>query len=53
MKKLNLKYNQENLRNKFLRQGVNMTGPETIFFPMTLKQEIMLQLNLMLLLAQK
>ena len=32
MKKLNLKYNQENLRNKFLRQGVNMTGPETIFF---------------------
>ena len=32
MKKLNLKYNQENLRNKFPRQGVNMTGPETIFF---------------------
>ena len=32
MKKLNLKYNQENLRNKFLRLGVNMIGPETIFF---------------------
>ena len=32
MKKFNLKYNQENLRNKFLRLGVNMIGPETIFF---------------------
>ncbi len=32
MKKFNLKYNQEKLRNKFLRLGVNMIGPETIFF---------------------
>ncbi len=32
MKKFNLKYNQANLRNKFLRLGVNMIGPETIFF---------------------
>ena len=24
--------NQKNLRNKFVRLGVKMTGPETIFF---------------------
>ena len=32
MKKLNLKKNQNNLRNKFLKSGVRMIGPETVFF---------------------
>ena len=32
MKQLNLKNSQINLRNKFLKSGVKMLGPETIFF---------------------
>ena len=32
MKKLNSQKIQNNLRNKFLKSGVKMTGPETIFF---------------------
>ena len=32
MKQLNLKNSQINLRNKFLKLGVKMVGPETIFF---------------------
>ena len=32
MKELNSKLVQKNLRNKFLKLGVKMTGPETIFF---------------------
>ena len=32
MKQLNLKNIQNNLRKKFLKLGVKMTGPETIFF---------------------
>ena len=32
MKQLNLKNLQNDLRKKFLKLGVKMTGPETIFF---------------------
>ncbi len=32
MKQLNFKNSQINLRNKFLKSGVRMIGPETIFF---------------------
>ena len=32
MKELNRQKIQKNLRNKFLKLGVKMTGPETIFF---------------------
>ena len=32
MKQLKLKKLQDNLRNKFSRQGVKMVGPETIYF---------------------
>ena len=32
MKQLNLKNSQINLRNRFLKSGVKMIGPETIFF---------------------
>ena len=32
MKQLNLKISQTNLRNKFLKSGVKMIGPETVFF---------------------
>ena len=32
MKQSNLKNSQTNLRNKFLKSGVKMVGPETIFF---------------------
>ena len=32
MKELNLQKSQNKLRNKFLRSGVEMIGPETIFF---------------------
>ncbi len=32
MKELKLKNSQTNLRNKFLKLGVKMIGPETIFF---------------------
>ena len=32
MKELNSQKNQNKLRNKFLKSGVLMTGPETIFF---------------------
>ena len=32
MKQLNLKQVQSNLRRKFLKEGVRMVGPETIFF---------------------
>ena len=32
MKQLNLQKHQNNLRKKFLKAGVKMIGPETIFF---------------------
>ena len=32
MKELNIQKIQNKLRNKFLASGVNMPGPETIFF---------------------
>ena len=32
MKELNSQIIQNKLRNKFLKSGVQMTGPETIFF---------------------
>ena len=32
MKELNIKKSQSKLRNKFLKSGVRMIGPETIFF---------------------
>ena len=32
MKQLNLKSLQDRLRNKFLKSGVKMIGPETIYF---------------------
>ena len=32
MKQINLKYSQNNMRKKFLKLGIKMTGPETIFF---------------------
>ena len=32
MKQLNLQKIQNNLRNKFLKSGVKMIGPETIYF---------------------
>ena len=32
MKQSNLQMIQNNLRNKFLRLGVKMVGPETIYF---------------------
>ena len=32
MKELNLQIIQNNLRKKFLKSGVNMIGPETIYF---------------------
>ena len=32
MKQLNSKINQTKLRNQFIKSGVKMTGPETIFF---------------------
>ena len=42
MKQLNLiKNSQNNLRNKFLKLGVKMIGPETIFFQKIQKLEKM------------
>ncbi len=41
MKELNSQKIQNKLRNKFLRSGVLMTGPETIFFQMIQKLEKM------------
>ena len=32
MKQINLQKIQNKLRNKFIKSGVKMTGPETIFF---------------------
>ena len=32
MKQLNLKKNQEKLRKKFLKSGIKMTGPDTVYF---------------------
>ena len=32
MKELNLQNSQTKLRTRFLKNGVKMTGPETIFF---------------------
>jgi len=32
MKQINLKKDQDRLRDKFLKVGVKMTGPETIYF---------------------
>ena len=41
MKELNSQKTQNKLRNKFLKVGVKMIGPETIFFLMILKLERM------------
>ena len=32
MKQLNLQKNQEKLRQKFLKSGIKMTGPDTVYF---------------------
>ena len=32
MKQLNLQINQKKLRNQFIKLGVKMIGPETVFF---------------------
>ena len=32
MKQLNLQINQEKLRQKFLKSGIKMTGPDTVYF---------------------
>ena len=37
MKQINLKKYQDRLRNKFLKSGVKMTGPETIYFSKDIK----------------
>ena len=37
MKQINLKKDQDRLRDKFLKSGVKMTGPETIFFSKDIK----------------
>ena len=37
MKQINLKKDQDRLRYKFLRSGVKMTGPETIYFSKDIK----------------
>ena len=37
MKQINLKKNQDRLRDKFLKSGVKMTGPETIYFSKDIK----------------
>ena len=41
MKQINSQKIQNKLRNKFIKSGVKMTGPETIFFQKTLKLEKM------------
>ena len=41
MKELNSQIIQNKLRNKFLKLGVQMTGPETIFFSKDKKLEKM------------
>ena len=37
MKQINLKKDQDTLRDKFLKSGVKMTGPETIYFSKDIK----------------
>ena len=37
MKQINLKKGQDRLRDKFLKSGVKMTGPETIYFSKDIK----------------
>ena len=37
MKQINLKKDQDRLRNKFLKSGVKMDGPETIYFSKDIK----------------
>ena len=37
MKQINLKKDQDRLREKFLKSGVKMTGPETIYFSKDIK----------------
>ena len=37
MKQINLKEDQDKLRDKFLKSGVKMTGPETIYFSKDIK----------------
>ena len=37
MKQINLKKDQDRLRDKFLRSGVKMSGPETIYFSKDIK----------------
>jgi hypothetical protein len=46
MKPTKQQNNQNKLRNKFLKAGVKMTGPETIFFQVIPKLEKELQSNL-------
>ena len=38
MKELNTKNTQHKLRNKFLKIGVKMVGPETIFFKRSIER---------------
>ena len=45
MKQTEKQNNQNKLRNKFLKAGVKMVGPETIFFQMILRLEKELRLN--------
>ena len=39
MKQINLKKDLDRLRDKFLKLGVKMTGPETIFFSKDIRIE--------------
>ena len=48
MKQNNLKKQQETLRNKFLKKGVKMISPETIFFSKDTKIGKNVQQTLML-----
>ena len=53
MKELNSQKIQNKLRSKFLKSGVKMMGPETIFFSNDTKIGKNVKLNLMLLLDPK
>ena len=53
MKKINYNIEQEKLRKFFIKSGVKMIGPETIFFQKIQKLEKTLLLIHMLLLGKK
>ena len=53
MKQINSNIEQEKLRNFFIKSGVKMTGPETIFFQKIQRLEKTLLLIHMLSLDQK